>query len=87
MVIYVVKNASRPVSGELSPVPDGKRLAWLCGVYWNSAEGVMHVVSAGVAAQMLMCNRQRRASRIYLLEIELTLRNSCHKIIFQPCCL
>ena len=87
VVIYVVKNASRPVSGELSPVPDGKRLAFLCGVYCNSAEGVMQVVSAGVAAQMLRCNRQRIASRIYLLEIELTLRNSCHKIIFQPCCL
>ena len=24
MVIHVVKNASRPVFGELSPVPDGK---------------------------------------------------------------
>ena len=45
MVIHVVKNASRPVSGELSPVPDGKRLAFLCGVYCNSAEGVMQVVS------------------------------------------
>ena len=87
VVIYVVKNASRPVSGELSPAQDGKRLAFLCGVYCNSAEGVMQVVSAGVAAQMLRCNRQRIASRICLLEIELTLRNSCHKIIFQPCCL
>ena len=47
MVIYVVKNASRPVSGECSPVPDGKRLAFLCGVYCNSAEGVMQEVSAG----------------------------------------
>ena len=28
MVIYVVKNASRPVSGELSPVPDGKRFVF-----------------------------------------------------------
>ena len=28
MVIYVVKNASRPVSGEDSPVPDGKRFAF-----------------------------------------------------------
>ena len=25
VVIYVVKNASRPVPGELSPAPDGKR--------------------------------------------------------------
>lgn len=29
VVSYVVKNASRPVFGELSPVPDGKRLALL----------------------------------------------------------
>ena len=29
VVIYVVKNASRPVSGELSPVPDGKRFSLL----------------------------------------------------------
>ena len=28
MVIYVVKNASRPVSGELSPVLDRKRFAF-----------------------------------------------------------
>ena len=28
VVIYVVKNASRPVSGEGSPVPDGKRFAF-----------------------------------------------------------
>ena len=47
----------------------------------------MQVVSAGVAAQKLRRYRQRIPSRICLLEIELTLRNSCHKIIFQPCCL
>lgn len=47
MVIYVVKNASRPVSGELSPVPSGKRFALLCGLYCNSGEGIMQVVSAG----------------------------------------
>ena len=28
VVIYVVKNASRPVSGEDSPVPDGKRFVF-----------------------------------------------------------
>lgn len=28
VVIYVVKNASRPVFGESSPVPDGKRFAF-----------------------------------------------------------
>ena len=87
VVIYVVKNASRPVSGELSPVPDGKRFSLLCGLYCNSEEGVMQVVSAGVAAQKLRRYRQRIASRIYLLEIELTLRNSRHKIKLQSRCL
>ena len=87
MVIYVVKNASRPVFGESSPVPDGKRFSLLCGLYCNSEEGIMQVVSAQTAAQMLSRNRQRIASRIYLLEIELTLRNSRHKIILQPRCL
>ena len=47
VVIYVVKNASRPVSGELSPGPDGKRFSLLCGLYCNSGEGIMQVVSAG----------------------------------------
>ena len=87
VVIYVVKNASRPVSGELSPVPDGKRFALLCGLYCNSGQAVMQEVSAGVTAQKLRRYRQRIASRIYLLEIELTLRNSRHKIILQPRCL
>ena len=64
MVIYVVKNASRPVSGEDSPVPDGKRFAFLCGVYCNSAEGVMQVVSAQRAAQRLSRNRQRIGRKI-----------------------
>ena len=74
MVIYVVKNASRSVFGEDSPMPDRKRFAFLCGVYCNSEAGVMQVVSAQTAAQMLSRNRQRIASRIYLLEIELTLQ-------------
>ena len=29
VVIYVVKNASRPISGECSPMPDGKRFSLL----------------------------------------------------------
>ena len=53
VVIYVVKNASRPVSGEDSPVPDGKRFALLCGLYCNSGQAVMQEVSAGVTAQKL----------------------------------
>ena len=59
VVIYVVKNASRPVSGEDSPMPDGKRFSLLCGLYCNSREGIMQVVSAQTAAQMLSRNRQR----------------------------
>ena len=47
----------------------------------------MQVVSARVAAQKLRRYRQRITLRICLLEIELTLRDSCHKIILQPCCL
>ena len=70
VVIYVVKNASRPVSGEDSPMPDGKRFAFLCGVYCNSAEGVMQVVSAGVAAQKLRRYRQRIASRLRSLKMK-----------------
>ena len=87
VVIYVVKNASRPVFGEGSPMPDGKRFALLCGLYCNSGQAVMQEVSAGVTAQKLRRYRQRIASRIYLLEIELTLRNSRHKITLQPRCL
>lgn len=64
MVIYVVKNASRPVSGELSPVPDGKRFALLCGLYCNSGQAVMQEVSAGVTAQKLRRYRQRIGGKI-----------------------
>ena len=71
VVIYVVKNASRPVSGEDSPMPDGKCFSLLCGLYCNSGEGIMQVVSAGVAAQMLRCNRQRIASRLRSLKVKL----------------
>ena len=71
VVIYVVKNASRPVSGELSPVPSGKRFSLLCGLYCNSEQGVMQVVSAWVVAQRLSRNRQRIASRICSLKVKL----------------
>ena len=64
MVIYVVKNASHPVSGEGSPVPDGKRFSLLCGLYCNSGEAVMQVVSAKAAAQMLSRNKQRIGGKI-----------------------
>ena len=68
VVIYVVKNASRPVFGEDSPMPDGKRFSLMCGLYCNSEESVMQVVSEQRAAQMLSRNRQRIASRICSLK-------------------
>ena len=71
VVIYVVKNASRPVFGEDSPMPDGKRFSLLCGLYCNSGEGIMQVVSAQTAAQMLSRYRQRIASRICSLKVKL----------------
>ena len=64
VVIYVVKNASRPVSGEDSPMPDGKRFSLLCGLYCNSGEGIMQVVSAQTAAQMLSRNKQGIGGKI-----------------------
>ena len=71
VVIYVVKNASRPVSGECSPVPDGKRFSLLCGLYCNSEQTVMQEVSAQTAAQMLSRNRQRITSRRRSLKVKL----------------
>ena len=71
VVIYVVKNASRPVFGEDSPMPDGKRFSLMCGLYCNSEESVMQVVSEQRAAQMLSRNRQRIASRICSLKEKL----------------
>ena len=71
VVIYVVKNASRPVSGEGSLVPDGKRFTFLCGLYCNSEGSVMQVVSARVAAQQLRRYRQRIASRLRSLKVKL----------------
>ena len=64
MVIYVVKNASRPVFGEGSPMPNGKRFVFLCGLYCNSEERVMQVVSAWAAAQRLSRYRQRIDGKI-----------------------
>lgn len=66
VVIYVVKNASLPVSGEDSPVPDGKRFSLLCGLYCNSEQTVMQVVSAKAAAQMLSRNKQRATALFFL---------------------
>ena len=64
MVIYVVKNASRPVSGEVSPMPDGKRFSLLCGLYCNSEERVMQEISKRHAAQRLSRYRQRIGGKI-----------------------
>ena len=70
VVIYVVKNASRPVFGEHSPVPGGKRFSLLCGLHCNSEEGVMQVVSEQRAVQRLSRNRQRIPSRICTLKVK-----------------
>ena len=70
VVIYVVKNASRPVSGEDSPVPDGKRFSFLCGLYCNSEQAVMQVVSARVAAQRLRGNKQRNSENGFFKNIK-----------------
>ena len=69
VVIYVVKNASRPVFGESSPVPDGKRFTFLCGLYCNSERAVMQVVSARVAAQSLRGNKQRNSENGFFKNI------------------
>ena len=69
VVIYVVKNASRPVFGEGSPVLDRKRFAFLCGLHCNSEEGVMQVVSAWVAAQSLRGNKQRNSENGFFKNI------------------
>ena len=53
-----------PGTGELSPVPGGKRFALLCSLYCNSEQGVMQVVSAGVTAQKLRRYRQRIGGKI-----------------------
>ena len=70
VVIYVVKNASRPVFGEDSPVPDGKRFSFLCGLYCNSEQAVMQVVSARVAAQRLRGNKQRNSENGFFKNIK-----------------
>ena len=69
MVIYVVKNASRPVSGEDSPVPDGKRFSLLCGLYCNSEQGVIQVVSEQMATQNLRGNKQRNSENGFFKNI------------------
>ena len=70
VVIYVVKNASRPGSGEDSPMPDGKRFSFLCGLYCNSEQTVMQVVSAWVVAQRLSRNRQRNSENGFFKNIK-----------------
>lgn len=70
VVIYVVKNASHPVFGEDSPVPDGKRFVLMCGLYCNSGQVVMQVVSAWVAAQSLRGNKQRNSKNGFFKNIK-----------------
>ena len=80
VVIHVVKK-------RFPTKKDGKRFLCSKCLHCNSGQRVMQVVSEQRAVQRLSRYRQRITSRICLLEIELTLRISCHKIIFQPCCL
>lgn len=57
MVIYVVKNASRPVPVKIHRC----RMGSACvsdRLHCNSEQGVMQVVSAGVAAQQLRRYKQ-----------------------------
>lgn len=71
MVIYVVKNASCPVSGEDSPVPDGEAFCVSDRLHCNSEQAVIQVVSAWVAVQQLRRYRQRIASRLRSLKVKL----------------
>ena len=62
MVIYVVKNASRPAFGEHSPVPEAFCVS--DRLHCNSEEKDMQVVSARVATQRLSRYRQRIGGKI-----------------------
>ena len=59
MVIYVVKNASRPVSGEDSPMPDGKRFSFQTVCIVTLSRVLCKWFLRGVAAQKLRRYRQR----------------------------
>ena len=71
MVIYVVKNASRPVSGELSPVPDGKRFAFQIVCIVTLRRVLCKWFSGRIAAQRLSRYRQRNTRMPYSLKIKL----------------
>ena len=53
VVIYVVKNASRPVPGEHSPEPGGKRFAFQVGWIVTLSEGLCKCFLPG--AQRKIC--------------------------------
>ena len=66
MVIYGGQKRFPPVSSECSPVPDGKRFAFLCGVYCNSEQAVMQVVSVKEVTQILGRCKQRVTAIFFL---------------------
>ena len=64
MVIYVVKNASRPVSGEDSPKTGREAFRVSDRLHCNSEERVMQEISKRHAAQRLSRYRQRIGGKI-----------------------
>ena len=71
VVIYVVKNASRPVSGELSPGPDGKRFVFQIVCIVTLRRVLCKWFSGRIAAQRLSRYRQRNTRMPYSLKIKL----------------
>ena len=64
VVIYVVKNASRPKPVTFSPAQDGKHFTFQVGWIVTLTEGVNQVFSAQSAAQSLRGNKQRNSLSI-----------------------
>ena len=71
VVIYVVKNASRPVSGEDSPVPGGKRFVFQTVCIVTLSRVLCKWFSGRIAAQRLSRYRQRNTRMPYSLKIKL----------------
>lgn len=71
VVIYVVKNASRPVFGEGSPVLDRKRFAFQTVCIVTLSRRLCKWFSAQTAAQRLSRYRQRNTRMPYSLKIKL----------------
>ena len=70
MVIYVVKNASRPVSGEDSPVPNGKRFVFQIVCIVTLRRVLCKSFLRGGAAQSLRGNKQRNSENGFFKNIK-----------------